>query len=71
MKICFVNLASGYSGGENQTFLLARELKRVNIDLVAVTHPRSPLTSKLEQIGVEVVKTTNFFRGLSLAEFIK
>lgn len=63
MKICFVNLASGYSGGENQTFLLARELKRVNIDLVAVTHPRSPLTSKLEQIGVEVVKTTNFFQG--------
>ncbi len=43
MKICIVNLASGFGGGENQTLLLAEELRKKGLDLIAVANPKSKL----------------------------
>lgn len=63
MKICFVNLASGYSGGENQTFFLAKELIKNNVDIVAVTNPKSLLTSKLESLGIKTIPSNHPLKG--------
>lgn len=63
MKVGFVNLASGYSGGENQTFLMAKSLMQASVELVAVCHPRSPLKTKLEEIGVPIVSAKAWLSG--------
>lgn len=63
MKICFSNLASGYSGGENQTFLLAKELFNRGIELVAVSNPNSLLTDKFSNLGVPVIEAANPLSG--------
>lgn len=63
MKICFSNLASGYSGGENQTFLLAKELINRGIELVAVSNPNSLLTDKFSNLGIPVIEVANPFSG--------
>ncbi len=61
MKICFVNLASGYSGGENQTLLLIKELKKRKKNILAVANPKSELTHKLNQIGVKTIPAKNLW----------
>lgn len=63
MKVCFVNLASGYSGGENQTFFLADQLLKNKIEVIAVTNPKSLLTRKLESIGIKTVCSNHPLRG--------
>ena len=58
MKICHINLAKGYRGGERQTEMLIKALSDLGITQKLVARHDSPLIKKLEQTpGVEL-KTT-------------
>lgn len=50
MKICHVNLASGYHGGENQTLALIRQQILMGYDLIVVANPKSPLAEAVSQL---------------------
>lgn len=63
MTVCFVNLSSEYGGGENQTLLLAKELLRKKVEIVAVVNPRSPLARQFERIGIKTVLAKNPLMG--------
>lgn len=63
MNVCFVNLSSEYGGGENQTLLLAKELLRQGVEIVAVVNPKSPLAKKFEKIGIQTVLAKNPLLG--------
>ncbi len=60
MNICHVNLASGYSGGENQTMTLIREQLRRGYQLSVITNPRSPLAMAARDAGCHVIETPHF-----------
>lgn len=59
MKVCFVNLASGFGGGENQTLLLAKELKKEGVELIAVANPKGKLFKKFMELGIPLLGSTN------------
>lgn len=63
MVVCFVNLSSEYGGGENQTFVLAVELLRKGVEVVAVVNPKSKLAAKFQNVGIPTVLATNLFAG--------
>ncbi|WP_300948476.1 hypothetical protein, partial [Turicimonas muris] len=63
MKICIVNLASGFGGGENQTLLLAEELRKKGLDLIAVANPKSKLFQKFLELKIPVVTSKNPLAG--------
>lgn len=70
MKICLVNLASGFGGGENQTLLLAKELKNQEIELVAILNPKSKLYKKILEIGIPVIPSRSIFTG-HMSKYLK
>jgi glycosyltransferase involved in cell wall biosynthesis len=58
MKICHINLAKGYRGGERQTEMLIKALSDLGITQKLVVRHDSPLIKKLEQTpGVELKAT--------------
>ncbi len=54
MKICHVNLASGFSGGERQTLQLIKQQLTEGAELVAVVNPKSPLVVELQTLPIEL-----------------
>ncbi|MFM2481329.1 glycosyltransferase family 4 protein [Celerinatantimonas sp. YJH-8] len=60
MKILHVNLASGYSGGENQTLQLIQEQQRLGYQLAVVANPKSPFADKIRQLDIPVYTCSHF-----------
>ncbi|MDF2153938.1 glycosyltransferase family 4 protein [Vibrio sp. CAU 1672] len=63
MKICHVNLASGYHGGENQTLQLIKQQVKLGYDLTVVANPKSPFADAVRNLPVKLVLATHFTRG--------
>lgn len=58
-RLCHVNLARGFRGGERQTELLIRELAAAGISQTLVARAGEPLASRLETVPDLKVKAVN------------
>lgn len=55
MKICHINLAKGFRGGERQTLLLIEALAKRNIKQQAVVRYDSPLINYLSEVECDLI----------------
>lgn len=62
MKICHVNLASGFSGGEQQTLQLIKRQVREGISTVLVVSQHGLLAKEAKRIGSQIILTKHFSR---------
>lgn len=60
MKICHVNLASGYHGGENQTLQLIKQQIKLGYDLTVVANPKSPFADAVKALKCRYVPAKHF-----------
>lgn len=60
MKICHVNLASGFSGGERQTLTLIKEQLRIGYELVVVANPKSSFADEIRKLDCQLVLCSQF-----------
>ena len=60
MRICHVNLASGFSGGERQTLQLIKQQVREGYDLTVVANPKSPFVEEIKKLPCKLVLTSHF-----------
>ncbi|KKD00193.1 glycosyltransferase family 4 protein [Photobacterium halotolerans] len=60
MHICHVNLATGFSGGEQQTLQLIKEQIRLGYTLSVVANPKSPFAQKAASLGCRMYLTQHF-----------
>lgn len=65
MHICHVNLASGYSGGENQTLQLIKQQLQEGYQLTVVANPKSPFAQAVKELGCQVVLAKHYTRSHS------
>ncbi|MFV0573850.1 MAG: glycosyltransferase family 4 protein [Vibrio sp.] len=65
MKICHVNLASGFSGGERQTLQLIKQQVREGYQLTVVMNPKSDIVREVRKLGCTVVLATHFTKSHS------
>src|SRR3990167_2307419 len=64
MKICHVNLATGFSGGEQQTLLLIEQQRTLGYELTVVGARGSPFVERSRALGCDdVVETSHFLLG--------
>lgn len=63
MKICHVNLASGYHGGENQTLLLIKQQIAMGYDLTVVANPKSPFAKAIQELPCDLVLASHYFQA--------
>jgi L-malate glycosyltransferase len=63
MKICHVNLASGYHGGENQTLQLIKQQLKMGYHLTVVAKPKSPFAQAVSDLGCQCYFTRHFLIG--------
>jgi glycosyltransferase involved in cell wall biosynthesis len=61
MKICHVNLARGFSGGERQTLLLIKQQLREGLKLVVVARQNSPFAKEVEKLPCQLITTRHWF----------
>ncbi|GAB6262767.1 glycosyltransferase family 4 protein [Photobacterium sp. R1] len=61
--ICHVNLATGFSGGEQQTLQLIKQQRNMGYTLTVVANPRSPFAAKAEALGCRMVLIKHFLLG--------
>ncbi|MDA9557617.1 glycosyltransferase family 4 protein [Vibrio sp.] len=59
MKICHVNLASSYHGGENQTLTLLKQQLTMGYELVVVAKLGSPFYRSAEELGCTMIEAKN------------
>lgn len=62
MKICHVNLASGYHGGENQTLQLIKQQIGMGYQLTVVANPKSPFFARVSALNCRVVAAPHYLR---------
>ncbi|EKO3583212.1 glycosyltransferase family 4 protein [Vibrio metschnikovii] len=60
MKICHVNLASGYHGGENQTLLLIQQQIKLGYQLTVVANPKSLFYSRVKELPCRLIACKHF-----------
>ncbi|MCK8073661.1 glycosyltransferase family 4 protein [Vibrio sp. 1CM23M] len=60
MKICHVNLASGYHGGENQTLQLIKQQLKLGYELTVVANPKSPFAKAVQELGCNCILTKHY-----------
>lgn len=65
MKICHVNLASGYHGGENQTLQLIKQQLKMGYQLTVVANPKSPFADAASKLNVKLVLASHFIKAHS------
>lgn len=65
MKICHINLARGFSGGESQTLALIKEQVRRGYDINVVAKSSSPFAEACLSLGCKVFETSHFLTGHS------
>lgn len=63
MKICHVNLASGYHGGENQTLQLIKQQVALGYELTVVANPKSPFIEAVRQLPCRVISASHYFHA--------
>ncbi|CAK1934932.1 glycosyltransferase family 4 protein [Vibrio crassostreae] len=63
MRICHVNLASGFSGGERQTLQLITQQLKEGYQLTVVVNPKSPLVDEVKKLSCSVILTTHFTKA--------
>lgn len=63
MKVCHVNLATGFSGGEQQTLLLIEQQRALGYDLTIVGASGSPFVQRARALGCNVVEIRHFLLG--------
>lgn len=63
MRICHVNLARGFSGGEQQTLNLLLALQAQGVKQRLVCYRHGALTSRARAAGIEVTEVRHFVRG--------
>lgn len=63
MKICHVNLATGFSGGEQQTLLLIEQQRALGYELIVVGARGSPFVQRARALSCDVVETSHFLLG--------
>ena len=63
MKICHINLASGYHGGENQTLQLIKQQIELGYKLTVVANPKSPFADAIKKLDCKLVLVTHYLRG--------
>jgi len=61
MKICHVNLARGFSGGERQTLLLIKQQLREGLKLIVVARQNSPFAREVEKLPCQLITTRHWF----------
>ncbi len=62
MKICHVNLASGFSGGEQQTLALIEQQLKNGCEISVVSNPNSAFTDRIKGLNCSYVTTTHFLK---------
>ena len=65
MKICHVNLASGFSGGERQTLQLIKQQVSEGYQLTVVMNPKSELVEEVRKLGCRIILATHFTKSHS------
>ncbi|WP_413477799.1 glycosyltransferase family 4 protein [Vibrio hibernica] len=65
MKICHVNLASGFSGGERQTLQLIKQQVSEGYQLTVVMNPKSELVEEVRKLGCQIILATHFTKSHS------
>ncbi|ENM3911867.1 glycosyltransferase family 4 protein [Vibrio cholerae] len=65
MKICHVNLASEYHGGENQTLQLIKQQLKMGYQLTVVANPKSPFANEVSKLNVKLVLANHFIKAHS------
>jgi len=63
MKICHVNLASEYHGGESQTLQLIKQQLKMGYNLTVVANPKSPFAQAVSDLGCQCYFTRHFLKG--------
>ncbi len=63
IKVCHVNLAKGFGGGERQTLELALGLEKKGVDQLFVVRKSGQLEQKLKEKNIPFVTVTNVFSG--------
>ena len=63
MKICHVNLANGFSGGERQTINLIQELHKLGVRQSIVVKTKSPIPDYLQKLPIEIYFTDHNLKG--------
>lgn len=63
MRICHVNLARGFSGGEQQTLNLLLALQAQGVKQRLVCYRHGALASRARAAGIEVTEVRHFVRG--------
>lgn len=61
LKICHVNLARGFSGGESQTLVLVDEQIRLGYDLIVIAKRNSPFAKRVAERDCELIEISNYF----------
>ncbi len=60
MRICHVNLASGFSGGERQTLQLIKQQVQEGYQLTVVANPKSPFVDEIRKLPCQLVLASHF-----------
>lgn len=63
MKICHINLARGFSGGENQTLLLIKEQIRRGDEVSVVAKRGSPFAKACVELGITTHEVRHYLTG--------
>ncbi|MBE4425093.1 glycosyltransferase family 4 protein [Vibrio parahaemolyticus] len=60
MKICHVNLASGFHGGENQTLLLIKQQLKMGYQLTVVANPKSHFYQRVQELPCRLIAAKHY-----------
>ncbi len=63
MHICHVNLATGFSGGEQQTLLLIEHQLQLGYTLSVVASRGSPFAERIRTLPCQLIETPHFLLG--------
>ncbi|MGM0441620.1 MAG: glycosyltransferase family 4 protein [Elusimicrobiota bacterium] len=75
-RVVHFDTGRGWRGGQNQVYLLIRELKKMGVDQLLVVPEKSPLEEKGQEIGVKIknldpANDIDIIRGLKLRKIVK
>lgn len=63
MRVCHINLAKGFSGGEQQTLNLIRELAGRSLEQRVVCREGGELERRVRELGIHCHPVSHFIRG--------